>query len=330
MASDPTARAVRNLVLLQRVANGLDATARAQLDALIVELADALARFDPTSVQPRYRPGRLAKLLEIAETLISEHFRGIRQGLTAGAVEIGKQQAAFAASVLPGESRLVRVSSAVREVVRTKPLHGETLEHWIERAEIRAFQDFRQQMALGVANSASLAQMRTTLGGEWRKRVRNHLRGIARTATTGIAAHSHLLAFEQNRDVVDQVEFVATLDARTTIVCARWDGQRWAVGDPGIQVPPLHFNCRSTLTPVIDYRAIGLEPPPSIGQRAARGGPVSASTRYREWFRGLSASEQDDIIGPARARLFRRGELSFDQMIGRDNRVLTLAELTAA
>ena len=46
-------------------------------------------------------------------------------------------------------------------------------------------------------------------------------------------------------------EFLATLDSRTSDMCAEMDGKRFKVseGVPGYNIPPLHPNCRSTIVP---------------------------------------------------------------------------------
>lgn len=46
-------------------------------------------------------------------------------------------------------------------------------------------------------------------------------------------------------------EFLATLDSRTSDICAEMDGKKYKVTDgvPGFNIPPLHPNCRSTIVP---------------------------------------------------------------------------------
>lgn len=56
-------------------------------------------------------------------------------------------------------------------------------------------------------------------------------------------------------------------------------------------------------------------------------GTVPATTTYQEFARGLSAAQQDDILGPTRGALFRRGGLQLDQFVMRDGSELTLAQL---
>lgn len=47
---------------------------------------------------------------------------------------------------------------------------------------------------------------------------------------------------------VRQYEFIATLDNRTSAVCAGLDGKVFDIGDAqtGVNYPPMHPNCRST------------------------------------------------------------------------------------
>ena len=87
-------------------------------------------------------------------------------------------------------------------------------------------------------------------------------------------------------------------------------------------------NCRSILSPVVDWKGLGIDPP-AESTRASSTGQVKASTTYEEWFSGQSDGVQNDIIGPARAKLFRAGKITFRDMVGKDNRVLSVAELVS-
>lgn len=56
-------------------------------------------------------------------------------------------------------------------------------------------------------------------------------------------------------------------------------------------------------------------------------GRAPARTTYGDWLRRQSAARQDDILGPTRGALFRRGELKIDKFVELDGRETTLAEL---
>ena len=57
--------------------------------------------------------------------------------------------------------------------------------------------------------------------------------------------------YKANEDVTEKYRYVATLDSRTSALCASLDGQEFEY-DKGPE-PPQHFNCRSTTVAVIDW-----------------------------------------------------------------------------
>lgn len=103
---------------------------------------------------------------------------------------------------------------------------------------------------------------------------------LVRTVINQVANEASEAFHEGNQDVTGSYEYVATLDTRTTARCRSLDGQVFRYGEG--PRPPQHFGCRSTIIPVIDYEALGLDPP-SKGKRAAAGGMVPEDTTYGEW-----------------------------------------------
>ena len=65
------------------------------------------------------------------------------------------------------------------------------------------------------------------------------------------------------------------------------------------------------------------------GNRASMGGPVSGNLRYEDWFNGQSEARQLEILGPGRMALYKKGGLSFTDMIGQNGNPLTLKQLEA-
>jgi len=75
---------------------------------------------------------------------------------------------------------------------------------------------------------------------------------VVRTVTNRMSATARAETWKANSNVITKFEFVATLDNRTTMVCASLDGTVWDPNDPNMPQPPLHYGCRSLLAPVID------------------------------------------------------------------------------
>ena len=71
---------------------------------------------------------------------------------------------------------------------------------------------------------------------------------FARTFTNEVYNQAHFNRYQEST-VVDGIQFSAHLDSRTSEQCRMLNMTIWAKGDPAIQTPPLHFNCRSRLLP---------------------------------------------------------------------------------
>jgi hypothetical protein len=93
--------------------------------------------------------------------------------------------------------------------------------------------------------------------------------------------------------------------------------------------PPAHPNCRSTTTPVIkSWKELGInltEAPP--GTRASMDGQVPATLTYNDWLKKQPQAFQDEVLGPTKAKLYRKGDLSLDRFIDKSGNEYTLDEL---
>lgn len=78
---------------------------------------------------------------------------------------------------------------------------------------------------------------------------------IARTEATTAFNQGRLEAFRETKGFVAAVEFMAITDARTTPICTERDGLVLAIDDPALpaNTPPLHYMCRSVLSPVSEF-----------------------------------------------------------------------------
>ena len=123
---------------------------------------------------------------------------------------------------------------------------------------------------------------------------------IARTGTAIVANQAKQDFINANRDEILGIKVVATLDARTSIICRGRDGQYMPI-DKAIY-PPYHFNCRSSYT--IVYK--GYKDPE---HRASMNGVVE-NKPYYEWLKDQLPKVQDMALGKTRAEIFRSGKLT--------------------
>ena len=105
-----------------------------------------------------------------------------------------------------------------------------------------------------------------------------------RTLTTLITNQASILAYN-NCEMVEEFEFVATLDGRTSDKCRSMDGKRFKLNEaaPFVNQPPLHYNCRSTTIPY--FEDLDEYNPSERVARDEQGKTymVPANMSYREW-----------------------------------------------
>ena len=143
-------------------------------------------------------------------------------------------------------------------------------------------------------------------GGELTKATNHQVVTLVRTSVNQVANAASQQIYEANQDITKKYRYVATLDSRTSAICRALDGREFEYGKG--PMPPQHFNCRSTTVPIVDYEALGFDPPPE-GKRAAAGGMVPADTSYGDWLYDKNSEtgrkRQAEVLG-SKAPYFRK------------------------
>src|SRR5690606_7520750 len=293
-------RLIRGALALQRASNTIARDAEGVLRTLFDELVAELVKIDPTGPSAeRYRRMRVEKVLERVEELTSQAFRDWHKQVRQDLAYLGRAQGEEAARILVAAIGDARVAALVggtpvtvnqmKAILDHNPFRGEPLSGWAEVQEQATIRRVRQAIQLGMAQNETIEDMierirgRNGVGGILQT-TRREAEAIVRTAVTEIAARAHLMTYAANADVTTSYRYTATLDSRTTLTCAELDSQIFRYDDPNKKLPPQHWNCRSTIVPVVDWEALGLEPPPP-STRASDGGPVPARLDYEGWLR---------------------------------------------
>jgi SPP1 gp7 family putative phage head morphogenesis protein len=206
-----------------------------------------------------------------------------------------------------GEAGVLRPTiPQLSAVVRSRPAQGKLLRSWFEEMEASHVSRIESALRIGFVEGETLPQLQRRMSAVWTLN-RRGAEAVIRTAITHIAAEVAQESYAINPGLVQQVEWVSTLDSRTTPICRSRDGKRYPL-DKGPR-PPAHIRCRSTIIPIMD----GITPPPR--------------ETYGQWLRRQSDDTQRDILGPTRYNLFSQGRLSIDRFTGRDGAPLTLDQL---
>ncbi len=108
---------------------------------------------------------------------------------------------------------------------------------------------------------------------------------LARTEMNHISNKGTMEAYKKSK-VVSEYEYVATLDSRTSDICASMDGKIFKLSEAqsGINMPPLHPHCRSTTIPHFPKDEIGANIIDSIARdENDKSYFVGEDVTYREW-----------------------------------------------
>lgn len=165
------------------------------------------------------------------------------------------------------------------------------------------------------------------------------LRTLSRTAITETSTTINNATYKLNEDVIDGYQYVATLDGRTSLICANLDGKVFRLNDKRGVRPPQHFNCRSTTIPIVKSHKDLMNTKSSriskrrlsrvkSGKRASMNGQVPAKTNFEDFF----ARQDDDfklaILGSKeRVDIFNTGKLKFSQFSTRDGKLVSVGRL---
>ena len=173
----------------------------------------------------------------------------------------------------------------------------------------------------------------------------NQIDTIVRTSVNQVSNAAVNSVFQANSDMIDRYKYVATLDSRTSAICGRLDGQIFKMGK-GPQ-PPQHFNCRSTIVPIIKdsfLKQFGLDQDdlqegtvrPSKTGLSDRGKLIPANENYAVWLSKQDIATQNKVFGIEKSKIFRL-ELKknnptevFRKFVRSDGSTLTLEELKKA
>jgi SPP1 gp7 family putative phage head morphogenesis protein len=139
-------------------------------------------------------------------------------------------------------------------------------------------------------------------------RVGRRAEGLIRTSVLSIANAARDATLRENADVLKGQQWTATLDVRTCEECAALDGQAWDFDGTPLDgstqefpgPPPIHWNDRCTLIPVVKSLGDLLEDPALDARlkdrldalpkatRTSMDGQVASDLSFADWLKAQS------------------------------------------
>lgn len=364
---------IRHQVGLMRLAPGISAKVNGLLNESEIDLQQ--------QIQKRYQQGlstaRADALLKSMQTVRSESWKNVNKVWADEFTELAKTEPEFLDETLravsPAQLEVtLPTASRMAAIAKSTPFEGLVMKDWAQRVAAGDLDRLLRGVKVGLAQGQNVDQISKRLFGTVQMKgtdgltqiTRNNADSITRTAVNAIANAAKQEFYQENSDILDLEVFLATLDARTTLLCASNDNKQFPLGKGPI--PPLHWRCRSLRLAIINGEVIGNRPAREftekqmLGEYAdkhglgkvtdrdqlpkghktaydtyARGrmreltGQVPAKLSYDEWLRRQSPEFQNEVLGPARAKMFREG-MKLDKFVNREGDTLTLDQLRKA
>jgi SPP1 gp7 family putative phage head morphogenesis protein len=301
----------------------------------------------------RYSRKRLEALLVRVREDISKTAVQAIDKVNTGVVQLSEYEAGFEIRSL---NQVVDVdftlpsASQLRAAVYSNPLSianltGDSLlQPFIKginkRSQDRITNAIRTGYYQGETTNDILQRVRGTRARGFKDGVIGHIgrdiNTIVRTALQHASSQARSEVWDENERVISKIQWVSTLDSKTSALCQGLDGRKFDKGRG--PRPPIHPNCRSTTIAVLDKKFASL----SEGRirssriRSSRNPDgtvktVSANQNYYGWLKNQPATFQDSVIGKQRGLLLRNGGLStqrFQELqLNKNFRPITLDEM---
>lgn len=260
--------------------------------------------------------------------------------------------------------------ATLRSLVTQSVIQGAVMDDWFKRLKRADTERIQTAIRLGVSQGETIQQITKRVRASDNTgavfQTQRDAEAIARTAVNAVSNDAREAFFDENSDIITGLRWTSTLDGRTSAICRARDGKVYPLGSK-IR-PPAHFNCRSVMTPIIDGAEYANKRPYVIDTRtrkqreidfkdqareqlgagasaaqvnsranylksewiATHVGQVNGKTDYNSWLKRQPAAFQDEVMGPTKGALFRRGGLSQDQFVDmQTGKELTLNQLYA-
>lgn len=239
---------------------------------------------------------------------------------------------------MPGPAKL-------KALVTERPVAGYGIEEWFDKLSVETTDRIEREVRIGLAEGESVPDIAKRIRGTAKldgtdgvfEITNRHAKGIARNASIHVSNQARQEFAAANSDLIEEEQWVATLDTRTCPKCGVLDGKTFPVGEG--PMPPAHppgpsgGACRCARVPVVRPLSEILgrnkrgEGKVTAGTRESMNGAVASTTTYEEWLKSLPAADLEDALGKTRAEAFKAGELKLSKMVDQSGRQLTLQQL---
>ena len=327
---------VRQL-LLNRVGNHLaDKTEKAYLQ-VIKDIVSKIKQHE------HINPAKLKSILKDISKIINPNLDFMSKDLT----ELANKEALFIqnkANAIADYAIFATVppKSVINAIYNTSLMAGGDRAYTI----IDWYNGIDKSLLNKVDGSIKIGMMQGETGYEIAKRIQQHgiktvrdAKAIALTSVSHIAHNAREAVYDANSEVIKGWKSHATLDNRTSFICANYDGAMYdfkthkGINDKGKQFkyfpPPRHPNCRSVHIIITkSYKELGLDIEEiSTKTRSSMDGAVPSDMTFNDWIKTKSDKQIKRYLGKGRYELYKDKKITLSDLVNQKGRVLRFDEL---
>lgn len=277
---------------------------------------------------------------QINREVMGDVDKKLKQRLRELAISEAEMQKSTIASRIPVDVGMsIPQSNQLKAIVDSQPFEGNTLSQWTSKVTRDRTENIVNEVRKGMIEGDSNQEIVSRVMGTRQfankdgvlDKSRRNVAAITRTAVTKVTDTASEMTYRQNSRVIQGVQYVATLDSRTTIICSTLDSREFNIGQG--PRPPQHFGCRSTTAPLTkSWQDMGISRQElSHSTRASMNGQVPEGKTMRDFIDSPNGPGAEDILGSTRAELWRNSDLDFQDFlrggIKTNNEVMTINEL---
>lgn len=267
-------RITTHTVDLMRVAESMRAQVVSDLEKLEADLVFDLMR---ASGKSDLSLARMRALIAQTRSTIDTAYAKIADAVTPQLKEVALAIARKTMSAVNEAAKIELMSVGLTKeqlvaIAGRTVVNGKFPAQWWKSQSPALRNKFADQIRQGQYRGESVDQMirriRGTKANGFRDGVMNapkyQAEALVRTSVIAVANEAKLASYLSNRDVIKGVQWVATLDDRTTEICRELNGKVWILpesGDKDADYQPdghsipfpgatAHWNCRSVVVPV--------------------------------------------------------------------------------
>lgn len=321
-------------LLLERIIAGENVAMNKQLDSVAQDIVKALKGKELSEYQGKRLDKAITELVSLVKVNPPD-LAGI------AASEASFINGAFASV---GIESVIPAASTVTAIAQSAVIQGGTMGEWFGQLNETTRFNISRAVKNGVSLGLTNAQIAKSIMGKGDKgsepiaKTRRDAMAITRTATQTVANDVRMASYMENADIIKAVQWVSTLDSRTSDICIARSGKTWTFPEfkpighsiPWDNGPPAHWACRSTSIPVTRSMAEitgKAEDQIAPRTRASMDGQVAQNLTFDQFLKNKPPEFADEMLGKGRAELWRSGKITLNQLLDQRGNPLTLAQL---